>query len=192
MATSSIRIDQIDGALQALAKLFDESRWSELPQQSVLDKHTDYRAFAARFPTVKRDAVKRQHMKWRSFGSDGLLDSATMDSDAISLLIEEKLGNDATPHIIAAAFKRASESRFAQQRGGLADLISFFQDMHPNTDCSVPAVPKLMDRSGLGHQGEQSCEGQDDGRGLVSIPDSQFVNVKKDPPATPEWDLDQF
>ena len=85
--TPDKRIDQREGALLALANLFQSKqnwRTSGLPVQSVLDRDTEYKAFAAKFPGIKRDAVKRQHKKWLGFGRDALVNNASIDAETIA------------------------------------------------------------------------------------------------------------
>ena len=140
-ASTTTRIDQIDGCLHSLADLFDKKEWDALPQQSLLDKDTDYAAFVAQFK-VKRTQVKGQFDKWKLFGSKVLLKTASLDNERTLSKVQQLLPESRFPAIVQSAFDHLLTSPFVSRRPALVEPIRALQ-----TGCSdlwLARVKELM------------------------------------------------
>ena len=144
--TPDKRIDQREGALLALANLFETKQgWrSGLPVQSVLDRDTEYKAFAAKFPGIKRDAVKRQHKKWLDFGRDALVNNASIDAETIATLVDSKLPDASIHTVITDALSDFAESDLVTSLGGLTDLVEFVKSLSDLWTKRVKALKEAL------------------------------------------------
>lgn len=139
-ASITTRIDQLDGCLYSLANLFDKKKWKTLPQQSVLDKDTDYKAFVANFK-VKRTQVKGQFDKWLLYGRTILLRTASLDSQATAHIVDAVVPESQVPAVVAAAFVRLVESQFVQAREAV--LSATIESL--KADCGGLWTARIMD-----------------------------------------------